>query len=54
MTIAEQVKIMETQLASFETLVDKMMYLTMFFGNDPEFVQEAMDVVRSNICKTIR
>jgi len=50
----EQVRIMEVQIhspiANF-TLLEKMKYLTDFFGNDPIFSKEAANIVRSNICK---
>lgn len=51
MKIERQVQIMEAQLSCFDTLIDKMNYLVNFFGKDPEFSKEAMDIVRSNICK---
>lgn len=53
MTVNEQVKIMETQLSNFPQLVDKLQYLYFMFDPDPEFTQEARDIVRSNIAKTI-
>jgi hypothetical protein len=53
-TTEEQVKIIEAQIhspvANF-TLMEKMQYLTDFFGPDPDFSQEAMDIVRGNISK---
>lgn len=56
MDIDKQVKIMEAQIhsrvADF-TLMEKMQYLTKYFGNDPDFSKEAQDIVRSNICKKI-
>ena len=54
MNIEQQVEIMEAQIHSPEadfTLMEKMQYLTKFFGTDPEFTREAQDIVRSNICK---
>jgi len=53
MDIERQVEIMEAQLSVFDSLVDKMQYLTDFFGPDPTFSKEAADIVRSNICKTL-
>ena len=57
MTIADQVKIMETQIHSPHadfTLMEKMQYLTNFFGDDPEYSKEALDIVRSNICRAMK
>jgi len=55
--IEEQVEIMEKQIHSPEanfTLMEKMQYLTEYFGNDPMFSKEAADIVRSNICKEMK
>lgn len=57
MEIERQVEIMEAQIHSPEvnfTLMEKMSYLTNFFGPDPEFTQEAQNIVRSNICKDLK
>ncbi len=54
MNIERQVEIMEAQIHSPEanfSLMEKMQYLTNFFGTDPEFTREAQNIVRSNICK---
>ena len=55
MTVDEQVQIIEAQIhseyANF-SLLEKMQYMTNLFGPDPEYTKEAMDIVRSNICKT--
>ena len=53
MTIERQIEIMEKQLANFNGLMEKMQYMSMAFDPDPEFTQEARDIVRSNICKTL-
>jgi len=50
----EQVKIMEGQLNSFDSLVEKMQYMNKYFDKDPEFTKEARDLVRSNISKNIK
>jgi hypothetical protein len=52
-TTARQVEIMETQLGCFENLMEKMQYMSEFFDPDPDFSQEARDIVRGNICKTL-
>jgi hypothetical protein len=51
--IKEQVRIIEAQIHSKHanfSLLEKMQYLIEFFGNDPDYSKEAMDIVRSNIC----
>jgi len=53
----EQVRIIEAQIHSKEanfTLMEKMQYLTEYFGNDPMFSKEAQDIVRSNICRALK
>lgn len=52
-TIERQVEIMETQLGLFDTLMEKMKYMSEFFDKDPEFTKEARDIVRGNICKAL-
>ena len=54
MNIEEQVKIMETQLSFFESLMEKMEYMSFAFDPDPMFTQEARDIVRGNICKMLK
>ena len=54
MNIERQVEIIESQLNCFDNLMDKMQYLTEFFGKDPAFTKEAQDIVRSNICKSMK
>ena len=57
MDIDKQVRIMEAQIhskvANF-TLMEKMQYLTEYFGNDSDYSKEAQDIVRSNISKKLR
>ena len=43
------VRIMETQLSNFPTLMEKLQYMSFAFDPDPRFTKEAMDIVRSNI-----
>lgn len=57
MDINQQIEIMEAQLNSKQTnftLMEKMQYLTTFFGPDPEFSKEAEDMVRHNICVQLK
>ena len=49
----QQVKTMETQLANFDSLLEKMQYMSMMFDSDPMFTQEARDIVRGNISRDI-
>ena len=56
MNVEEQVRIIEAQIHSKRanfTLEEKMIYMTSFFGNDPEYSKEAFDIVRSNICRKL-
>ena len=52
-SVDRQVEIMETQLGCFENLMEKMQYMSEFFDPDQDFTQEARDIVRGNICKTL-
>lgn len=54
MNIDKQVEIIEAQIHSDSanfSLIEKMMYLNEFFANDSEFSKDALDIVKSNICK---
>jgi hypothetical protein len=51
MTLDEQLLIMRAQLQSFDSVMEKIMYLGNFFDPDPEFTQEARDIIRGEICK---
>tara|TARA_R110000851_G_scaffold7493_3_gene29105 strand:+ start:555 stop:734 length:180 start_codon:yes stop_codon:yes gene_type:complete len=50
----KQIEIMETQLSNFNSLLEKMQYMSMFFDPDPEFTKEARDIVRGNISKSLK
>ncbi len=52
-TIERQIEIMERQLGHFDSVMEKMQYLSMFFDLDPDFSQEARDTVRSHICQSL-
>ena len=57
MNIEKQVEIMEAQIYSTEanfTLLEKMLYLKEYFGGDPEFSQEARDIVIHNLCCNLK
>jgi hypothetical protein len=52
MTVEEQVKIIETQMNSAGLLIfEKLAYIESFIKPDPEFSQEAIDIVMGNICR---
>jgi hypothetical protein len=53
LTIERQVEIMESQLGAFDSLMEKMMYMSNFFDQDPDFTKQARDIVRGNICKSL-
>ena len=50
---AEQIRIMEKQLSNFDTLMEQMQYMSMFFDPDPMFTKGARDLVRSNIARAL-
>jgi hypothetical protein len=54
MPVERQVEIMEAQLSNFNSLMEKMQYMSEFFDKDPEFTREARDIVRGNICKSLK
>ena len=57
MRIDKQVRLMEAQLHSTTanfSLIEKMQYMAAFFESDPEYTKEAMEIVRSNICKCMK
>jgi hypothetical protein len=49
----DQIRIMQAQLSCFDTLIDKMSYMSRWFDIDPDFHKEARDIVRSNISKKL-
>ena len=52
-TVERQVEIMEKQLSNFDSLMEKMQYMSGIFDPDPDFTREALDIVRSNIARSI-
>ena len=54
MSTERQVEIMEAQLSAFDDLMEKMYYMSNFFDPDPEFTQEARDIVRGNISMSLK
>jgi len=53
MSIDEQVRIMELQISHFDTLLEKVQWLSIAFDPDPDYSQEARNIVRGNICKEL-
>ena len=51
MNLETQISIMRTQLSAFNGIGEKLYYLTMFFGPDPEFSEEAKQVIRADLSK---
>ena len=49
-SLEDQIQIMEKQLSNFNTLTEKMMYLTQFFAPDPAFSQQACAIVMDKLC----
>ena len=55
MTIERQVEIIETQCACANlTLFEEVQYIAEFFKPDPDFSQEAIDIVLSNLSKRLK
>jgi hypothetical protein len=54
MSVEQQIETMEKQLSNFDGLLEKLQYMSMFFDPDPEFTQEARNIVRSNMGKATR
>ncbi len=54
MNIDEQVRIMELQMSHFDTLFEKVSWLSMAFDTDPTYTKEARDIVRGNLCKELK
>jgi hypothetical protein len=54
MQLEDQLDIMRTQLQVFDTVLEKISYLHGFFDPDPEFTQEARDIIRGEICHEIK
>ncbi len=53
MTVDEQVRTMETQLSHLDTLHKKVSWLSVAFDPDPEYSQEARDIVRGHLCEEL-
>jgi len=49
MNLNRQVQIIEKQIECFDALEQKMDYILHFFGPDPEFTQDAINIVTSNL-----
>ena len=51
MTIEEQLKIMRGQLSNFDTLLQKLSWLSMGFDPDPDFCLEARNIIRHELAQ---
>jgi hypothetical protein len=51
MNVDEQVRIIEAQLSNFDTLLEKVSWLSMGFDPDPAYSKEATDIVRGNLSR---
>lgn len=54
MNIKEQVRIMELQISNFDTLLEKLGWLSMAFDPDPAYTQEARNIVHSNLSRALK
>lgn len=54
MNINEQVRIMELQISHFDTLLEKLSWLSMAFDPDPSYSQEARNIVRGNLSTELK
>lgn len=50
MDLNRQIEIIEKQIECFDGFYQKMDYVKTFFGPDPEFTQEAIDMVVAKLC----
>ena len=54
MELETQLRIMRKQLSAFDTVMEKIFYLSTFFDPDPEYSREARDIIRGEICQQIK
>jgi hypothetical protein len=45
----QQLTIMRKQLANFDTLMEKMQYMSFAFDNDPDYEKFNRDLIRSDL-----
>jgi hypothetical protein len=48
-SIKQQVRDMETELARFASIKERLTYMSMFFDNDKSMTPEARGIVRQNM-----
>ena len=49
-----QVEVMMKQLGAFDDIMEKLYYMANFFDPDPDFTQEARDIVRGEVSKSLK
>lgn len=49
-----QIRVMESQLSCFDSLIEKMQYMSYAFDPNPMFTKEARDTVRANIRQSLK
>lgn len=49
MTLDEQLSIMRGQLSNFDTLLEKLSWMSMGFDPDPDFTLEARNIIRHEL-----
>jgi len=54
MTVDEQVEIIEKQIANFDTLFDKVHWISIGFDPDPAYSKEATDIVRGRLSQQLK
>jgi hypothetical protein len=53
LTFEEQINLMEGQISNFDTLLEKVMYIDVFFRHDPMFTKKALDIVIGNLARDL-
>lgn len=51
MTLDEQLRIMRGQLSNFDTLLEKLSWMSMGFDPDPDFTLEARNLIRHELAQ---
>lgn len=49
-----QLTIMRKQLSAFDSIFEKLTYLDFFFGPDPEFTKDNMDIILEELRQSLR
>lgn len=54
MTVDEQVEVIEKQISNFDTILEKVRWITIGFDPDPAFSREATDIVRGKLSQQLK